>query len=102
VPAAAVPSFARPVRERADVVGGPPQDEPERAFPPSHPLELAARRRQRSAFIAETVRRALEDERRWEDIEAALGSLVDSGHDWDSDPAAWVRSARRGEGARVG
>jgi metal-responsive CopG/Arc/MetJ family transcriptional regulator len=65
-------------------------------------LDRRVGRRQRSAFIAETVRRALEDERRWEDIEAALGSLVDSGHDWDSDPAEWVRSARHGEGARVG
>jgi hypothetical protein len=59
-------------------------------------------RRRRSAFIAETVRRALEDERRWEDIEAALGALPDRGHEWDEDPAEWVRAARRGEGARVG
>jgi len=27
-------------------------------------------------FISETVRRALEDERRWEDIEAGLGALA--------------------------
>jgi metal-responsive CopG/Arc/MetJ family transcriptional regulator len=65
-------------------------------------LDNRVGRRRRSAFIAETVRRALEDERRWEDIEAALGALSDSSHDWDRDPAAWVRAARRGEGARVG
>lgn len=52
--------------------------------------------RGRSAYIAETLRRALEDERRWDDIEAALDAIDDEGHDWDDDPAAWVRSQRRG------
>ena len=28
---------------------------------------------------------------RWEDIEAARGTIPDSGHEWDDDPAAWVR-----------
>jgi Arc/MetJ-type ribon-helix-helix transcriptional regulator len=65
-------------------------------------LDSRVGRRRRSAFIAETVRRALEDERRWEDIEAALGALADRDHEWDRDPAAWVRAARHGEGARVG
>jgi metal-responsive CopG/Arc/MetJ family transcriptional regulator len=50
--------------------------------------------RQRSAFIAELLRRGLEDERRWDDIEAALGSISDTGHEWDDDPAAWVRQQR--------
>jgi metal-responsive CopG/Arc/MetJ family transcriptional regulator len=45
--------------------------------------------RQRSAFIAAAVRRALDDERRWEDIEAAIGALTASEHAWDADPAAW-------------
>jgi hypothetical protein len=58
-------------------------------------------RRKRSAFIAETVRRALDDERRWDEIEAALGSIPDEGHDWDEDPAAWVRAQRRGDTRRV-
>ena len=58
--------------------------------------------RRRSAFIAEAVRRALEDERRWELIESALGSIADEGHAWDPDPAAWVRSQRRADVARVG
>ena len=39
--------------------------------------------RQRSAFVAELIRRGLEDERRWDDIESALGSVPDSGHEWD-------------------
>jgi hypothetical protein len=53
-------------------------------------------------FISETVRRALEDERRWEDIEAGLGALAEEEHEWDRDPGAWVAAQRRGDPARVG
>ena len=65
-------------------------------------LDRRVGRRRRSAFIAETVRRALEDERRWDDIEAGLGALAESGHEWDRDPGAWVREQRRGDAGRVG
>jgi metal-responsive CopG/Arc/MetJ family transcriptional regulator len=58
--------------------------------------------RRRSAFISETVRRALEDEQRWEDIEAGLGALAGTEHEWDADPAGWVAAQRRGDAARVG
>jgi Arc/MetJ family transcription regulator len=58
--------------------------------------------RQRSAFIAEAVRRVLDDQWRWDEIEAALGSIPDEGHDWDADPAAWVRAQRTGDPRRVG
>ncbi len=58
--------------------------------------------RRRSRFVAEAVRRALDDERRWDDIETALGSVEREGHDWDDDPAAWVRAQRRGDARRVG
>ncbi|MGH9302447.1 MAG: CopG family ribbon-helix-helix protein [Acidimicrobiales bacterium] len=58
--------------------------------------------RRRSAFIAEMVRRGLEDELRWEDIEGAVGQLSDVGHEWDDDPAAWVRAQRRGDSRRTG
>ncbi len=58
--------------------------------------------RQRSAFISALIRRGLEDEQRWDDIEAALGTLQDSRHDWDDDPAAWVRSQRRTDPRRTG
>ena len=66
--------------------------------------ELDARvgNRNRSAFIAPTLRQALEDERRWDEIEAALGGVQDSGHEWDLDPAGWVRAQRRGDERRVG
>jgi Arc/MetJ-type ribon-helix-helix transcriptional regulator len=58
--------------------------------------------RRRSSFIAEAVRRALDDARRWEEIEAALGAIPDEGHEWDPDPAAWVQAERRGDRRRVG
>lgn len=59
-------------------------------------------RRRRSSFISETVRRALEDDQRWEDIEAGLGALADGEHEWDADPAAWVKTQRHGDLSRVG
>ncbi|HTA12536.1 MAG TPA: ribbon-helix-helix protein, CopG family [Solirubrobacteraceae bacterium] len=65
-------------------------------------LDQRVGRRQRSTFISETLRRALDDERRWEDIAAGLGALSDTGHDWDTDPADWVRTQRRSDPARVG
>ncbi len=58
--------------------------------------------RRRSAFIAELIRRGLDDERRWDDIEAALGAIDDTGHEWDEDPATWVREQRHGDVNRAG
>jgi len=58
--------------------------------------------RRRSAFIADLIRRGLEDEQRWDDIEAALGALSATTHDWDDDPAAWVREQRHGDARRAG
>jgi hypothetical protein len=65
-------------------------------------LDRRAGRGHRSAFIARTVERALEDERRWEEIEASLGAVRDGGHEWDRDPAGWVRSERRADSRRAG
>lgn len=58
--------------------------------------------RRRSRFIAECLRRALEDERRWDDIEAGLGAIEDQGHEWDEDPGSWVRAQRSSDERRVG
>lgn len=58
--------------------------------------------RRRSGFIAEAVRRALDDEHRWEVIESAIGALADTRHPWDNDPSAWVRAQRRADDRRVG
>lgn len=65
-------------------------------------LDRRAGPRNRSAFIAELIKRGLEDEQRWEDIEAALGTISDSGHAWDSDVAAWVQEQRSADDRRVG
>jgi metal-responsive CopG/Arc/MetJ family transcriptional regulator len=65
-------------------------------------LDARVARRERSAFIAAAIRRALDDERRWEDIEDVVGALADSEHEWDADPAGWVRAQRTADTSRVG
>jgi Arc/MetJ family transcription regulator len=65
-------------------------------------LDRRAGRGKRSAFIAHTLQRALDDERRWEEIVASLGAIEDQGHEWDRDPAAWVRAGRRADERRSG
>ena len=65
-------------------------------------LDRRIGKRQRSSFIARLLRRALEDERRWDQILASLGTISDQGHDWDPDPVAWVREQRRADPNRVG
>jgi len=58
--------------------------------------------RRRSSFVSRAVERALEDEHRWELIESSLDVIADRGHEWDTDPAAWVRGQRRADTKRVG
>jgi len=58
--------------------------------------------RGRSPFITEAVRRAVDAERRWRRIESAFGKIGDAGHEWDEDPADWVRAQRRADERRVG
>ena len=65
-------------------------------------LDRRAGTRQRSAYIEAAVRQTLDDERRWDDVESALGSLADSGHAWDDDPATWVRAQREADSRRTG
>lgn len=65
-------------------------------------LDRRIGRRKRSAFITSLLRRALEDRRRWDAIESALGALQDTGHEWDNDPAEWVRAQRGADERRVG
>ncbi len=65
-------------------------------------LDRRAGPRRRSQFITELIRRGLDDERRWDEIESALGQVADSGHDWDDDPGEWVRAQRRGDTRRAG
>ena len=50
--------------------------------------------RQRSAFVGELIRRALDDQRRWDEVESAIGAISEGEHEWDADAAAWVRGQR--------
>lgn len=58
--------------------------------------------RKRSAFIAATLRQALDDELRWERILSVAGALGKDGGEWGDDPAAWVREQRFADPRRVG
>ena len=58
--------------------------------------------RGRSAFGRSAVQRAVRQEHRWSEIEAAAGAIPDQGHDWDADPAAWVRAQRHSDARRAG
>jgi Arc/MetJ family transcription regulator len=60
-------------------------------------LDEAVGQRQRSAYIGRAVRRLLDDDKRRQALRASLGSIVDGGHDWDDDPADWVRQQRTDE-----
>lgn len=58
--------------------------------------------RGRSAFVRNAIERAVRSETRWEHLQAAAGSISDDGHEWDTDPAEWVRRQRRGDSRRGG
>ncbi len=58
--------------------------------------------RGRSAFVRAAIERAVRQELRWSDIEAAAGSIEGEGHEWDADPASWVREQRRADVRRAG
>ena len=60
-------------------------------------IDRRAGERKRSEYIAGVVRAAIDNEQRWDEIEAGLGALADTDHDWNADPAAWVRSQRSDE-----
>jgi len=65
-------------------------------------LDRRVGKRRRSAFIARVLRRTLDDERRWDEILASIGTIDDEGHEWDQDTASWVRAQRQGDPRRVG
>ena len=65
-------------------------------------IDAVAGKRGRSRFVRDAVAAALEHADRLELILSARGAIPDRGHDWDDDPAAWVRAQRRGDRRRVG
>lgn len=59
--------------------------------------------RERTAFVRRAVLRAVDEANRAEALRAAAGALADTGpHDWDADPAAWVRTSRHTDDRRAG
>ena len=65
-------------------------------------LDARAGRGGRSRYVVEAVRRRLDDERRWDSLFSAAGSIEDGRHEWDDDPAAWVAAQRNADPQRVG
>jgi Arc/MetJ family transcription regulator len=65
-------------------------------------VDRMAGSRGRSRFIREAVAWALENASRAELIRSSFGSIDDKSHDWDRDPAAWVREQRRTDRRRIG
>jgi hypothetical protein len=65
-------------------------------------IDEVAGPRGRSAFVRDAIERALDWETRWALIRSAMGSIPDHGHDWDDDPAEWVRRQRHADPRRAG
>ena len=58
--------------------------------------------RGRSAFVRNAIERALDQVVRLRLLDSAAGSIPDTGHEWDEDPAGWIRRQRYGDPDRVG
>jgi predicted DNA-binding protein len=65
-------------------------------------VDAVAGPRGRSRFVREAIERALEWKNRWDLFESAVGSIPDHGHEWDDDPAEWVRRQRFSDPRQVG
>lgn len=65
-------------------------------------LDKVAGHRGRSAFVRRAIVAAMRHQQSWAAIESAAGAIEDSGHDWDADPAAWVRAQRHSDRRRTG
>lgn len=65
-------------------------------------IDAIAGSRRRSAFVREAVLAAVDRHRRASSLRKAAGMFSASEHDWDDDPAAWVRQQRSGDPGRVG
>ena len=64
-------------------------------------IDDIAGRRRRSAFVQEAVE-AVDRHRYARRLRAAAGMFRDTEHEWDGDPAAWVRRQRGSDPRRVG
>jgi hypothetical protein len=67
-----------------------------------HEIDEQAGIRGRSSYIADAVRKQIDQDRRWKLMRSAIGSISDEGHPWDADVARWVHESRREDPRRVG
>ena len=65
-------------------------------------VDRAAGPRGRSAYVRAAVERAVAADRRATSLRAAAGALKDIPHEWDEDPATWVRAQRHADPRRAG
>lgn len=65
-------------------------------------VDQLAGARNRSRFVRRAVELAVDREYRWRSLDAAAGSITAEDHEWDEDPAEWVRLQRRGDEHRGG
>ncbi len=65
-------------------------------------LDQLAGVRGRSAFVRTAIERSVRQEQRWRALRSAAGALASEVHEWDADPAAWVRKQRHSDSRRAG
>lgn len=65
-------------------------------------LEARTVKGERTGYVVRALRARLDEDARWDALESAAGSIADTGHEWDEDPAGWVAGQRRADDARVG
>ena len=65
-------------------------------------IDAIAGRRRRTAFVREAILSAVDRHRLVSSLRQAAGIFSESEHDWDDDPAAWVRRQRDGDPRRGG
>jgi Arc/MetJ-type ribon-helix-helix transcriptional regulator len=65
-------------------------------------IDALAGKGQRSQFVRDAVVAALDQRARTELVLASRGAIPPRGHEWDRDPATWVRNQRRTDTRRVG
>lgn len=65
-------------------------------------IDRLAGSRGRTAFVRRAVEQVVADRQRRESLLSAAGVLSRDPHEWDEDPAAWVRAQRRADVRRIG
>jgi len=65
-------------------------------------IDKRAGARGRSDYVRRALMQALAADRRAEALSSVAGALAGAAHEWDDDPAEWVRAQRRSDARRAG